>query len=206
MNNSRGQQALVQQPGGAPFVPPPRYYPGFQTVVRETTAPPPPPVTGGVSQGDVAKFLALEVAPFFIPGGAFVRGAQAGARILGALTGLGNTAKAMATAARIGHAAHHLSHGAHVAHAAHSLAHALSSDSAVPSGQSALPGMYVYVPSRGGLVPVEELAPKNTQFTPPPPPAQVPMVFQTVAPSTTVSRVSRPQVARPYPSPVLARR
>ncbi len=201
MNNPRGQRALVQQPGNVPFTPPPRYYPGFQTAVRETTAPPAPPVTGGVGQGDIARLVAFEVAPFFVPGGAFVKGAQAGARILGALTGLGNTAKAMATAARIGHTAHHLAHGAHVAHAGHSLAHALSSDSAVPSGQPALPGMFVYVPSRGGMVPVEELAPKNTRFTPPPAPAQIPMAFQTVAQSSTVSR---PQFARPYPSPVLA--
>ena len=203
MNSSRGQQVGVQQSGNAPFAPPPRYYPGFQTVVRETTAPPAPPVTGSVNSGDVAKFLAFEVAPFFIPGGAFVKGAQAGARILGALTGLGNTAKAMATAARIGHTAHHLAHGAHVAHAAHGLAHALSSGSAAPSGQPASPGMFVYVPSRGGMVPVEELAPKNAQFTPPPPPAQLPMVFQPAVPSTTASR---PRVARPHPSPVLARR
>jgi hypothetical protein len=201
MNSSRGQQASVQQSGNVPFTPPPRYYPGFQTAVRETTAPPAPPNTGGVSNNDIAKFLVFEVAPFFVPGGAFVKGAQAGARILGALTGLGNTAKAMTTAARMGHAAHHLAHGAHVAHAAHSLAHALSSDSAAPSGQPASPGMYVYVPSRGGMVHVEELAPKNTQFTPPPPPTQIPMGFQTVAPATTVA-VPRQQVVRPY-SPLL---
>jgi hypothetical protein len=198
MNSSRGQQASVQQSGNVPFTPPPRYYPGFQTAVRETTAPLALPVTGGVGQGDIAKFVAFEVAPFFVPGGAFVKGAQAGARILGALTGLGNSAKAMATAARIGHAAHHLAHGAHTAHAAHNLAHALSSDSAAPSGQPASPGMYVYVPSRGGMVHVEELAPKNTQFTPPPPPTQIPMGFQTVAPLTTAV-APRQRVARSHP-------
>jgi hypothetical protein len=205
MNSSRGQQALVQQPGNTPFTPPSRYYPGFQTAVQETTAPPAPPVTGGIGNSDIAKFGALEVAPFFVPGGAFVKGAQAGARILGALTGLGNTAKAMATAARIGHAAHHLAHGAHVVHAAHNLARALSSAPAAPSGQPASPGMFVYVPSRGRLVPVEELMPKNTQFTPPPSPTQIPMGFQTVA-SVTTAAAPRQQGAQPYPPLLLARR
>jgi hypothetical protein len=186
MNSSRGQRTLTGQLGESQFVPPSRYYPSFQTAVQETTAPPVPPVTGGIGSSDIAKFVALEVAPFFVPGGAFVKGAQAGARILRALTGLGDTAKAMATAAQIGHAVHHLAHGAHVAHAAHSLAHALSSGSAVPSGQPVSPGMFVYVPSRGGMVPVEELMPKNARFIPPP--AQLPMVFQTAVPSTTAWR------------------
>jgi hypothetical protein len=150
------------------FTPPPtQYFPGFQTAVQATTAPPPPPSTGGVTGSDVAKFMALEVAPFFIPGGAFVKGARAGAKVLGALANVAqqgrfirggvDMAKMMAAAPRVGHTAHHVAHGAHVVHGVHGLVNALSSNTA--SGQPALPGRFVYVPSRGGWVPVGELQP-----------------------------------------------